>query len=58
MKNREIESVDWQTFVPSSDYYIKGKKLNPVIIKQAHSHTNTLPHKHSFSLFHSYTTHY
>lgn len=47
MKNKETESLNWQTFVPSNDYYIKGKKLNPVIIKQhtptqTHSHTNTL----------------
>lgn len=47
MKTRETESLSLQTFVPSSDYYIKGKKLNPVIIKQhtptqTQSHTNTL----------------
>lgn len=54
MKNRETESLNWQGFAPSNDYYTKGKKLNPVIIKQ-HTPTQT----HSFlpvSL--SYTAHY
>lgn len=32
MKNSETKSLGLQTFVPSNGYYIKGKKLNPVII--------------------------